>query len=519
MPDENREMDLRSWIAVFGTMLGAFMAVLDIQITNSSLRDIAGGIAATPDEGSWISTAYLVGEIVTIPLTAWFSEVFTIRYYLLANIGLFLAFSALCGISTSLGEMIVFRAGQGFTGGVFIPMALTVIVQRMPKNLLPVGQAMFGMTATLAPAIGPALGGWLTDRFGWQWNFYVNFIPGAFMFLSILWATRQGEMKLGQLPRGDWWGILCMAIGLGSLIAMLEEGQRKDWFGSPFIRNCAILAAIFVPLFVFIELVREKPFVNLRLLGSRNLGFSSIVAFGLGLALYGSIFLIPLYLGTVQGYSPLQIGKVLVWVGLPQFLIFPILPWLMKRFDQRLLVCFGCLVFAASCFMNTTMNPDTAGDQLTVANLVRAFGQPFTIVPVTGLAVATLAARDAASGSAIFNIFRNVGGSFGIAMLSTLVTRREQFHDLRIGEAITAYSPQTQARILAVQQGFIDKGFDPVTALKQAYAVIKSVVSRNAFVMAFNDAFLVVAIGLLVSAVAIWFCKAPAVSESHEAAG
>src|ERR1700759_2519457 len=224
MADENREMDLRSWIAVFGTMVGAFMAVLDIQITNSSLRDIAGGIAATRDEGSWISTAYLVGEIVPLPLTAWLSEVCSVRYYLLVNVVLFLIFSALCGISTSLGEMIIFRAGQGFTGGGFIPMSLTVIVSTMPRNLLPVGQAMFGMTATLAPAIGPALGGWLTDRFGWQWNFYINFIPGALMFLTIFFAIDKKSMKLQELRRGDWWGILCMAIGLGSLIAMLEEG-------------------------------------------------------------------------------------------------------------------------------------------------------------------------------------------------------------------------------------------------------------------------------------------------------
>lgn len=510
MAEENRKMDLRAWIAVFGTMLGAFMAVLDIQITNSSLRDIAGGIAATPDEGSWISTAYLVGEIITIPLTAWFSEIFTVRFYLLANIVLFLIFSALCGFSTSLAEMIIFRAGQGFTGGVFIPMSLTVIVRRMPKHLLPAGQAMFGMTATLAPAIGPAVGGWLTDRFGWEWNFFVNFIPGALMFLSIYWATNKRPMKLEQLRQGDWWGILCMAIGLGSLIAMLEEGQRKDWFGSQFIVNCAILAAIFVPLFVIIELMSERPFVNLRLLGkSRNLGFTSIVAFGLGLALYGTIFLIPLYLGTVQGYSPLEIGKVLVWVGVPQFALFPFLPFLMKRFDQRLLVSVGCVIFAASCFMNTVMSHDTAGDQMMIANIVRAFGQPFTIVPVTGLAVATLAAKDAASGSAIFNIFRNVGGSFGIAILSTLVTRREQFHDVRLGESITAYAPQTQARLAAVQQSFIDKGFDSVTAMKQSYAALKSILTRDAFVMAFNDAFLVVTIGLLVSAVAIWFCQKP----------
>src|ERR1700749_2384507 len=189
MAAKEKSMTTKDWISVGGGMVGTFMAVLDIQITNSSLRDISGGIAATPDEGSWISTAYLIGEIITIPMTAWLSRVFTTRWDLLGNIVLFLLFSALCGVSSSLGEMIVFRAGQGFTGGVFIPMALTVIVRRMPKNLLPVGQAMFGMTATLAPAIGPALGGWLTDRFGWQWNFYVNFIPGAFMFLSIFWAT------------------------------------------------------------------------------------------------------------------------------------------------------------------------------------------------------------------------------------------------------------------------------------------------------------------------------------------
>ena len=508
MADENRTMDLRTWIAVFGTMLGAFMAVLDIQITNSSLRDIAGGISATPDEGSWISTAYLVGEIITIPLTAWFSEIFTVRYYLLVNVVLFLIFSALCGISTNLAEMIIFRAGQGFTGGVFIPMSLAVIVSTMPKNVLPVGQAMFGMTATLAPAIGPALGGWLTDHFSWQWNFYINFIPGAFMFLAIYFAIDRKEPKLEQLRDGDWWGIACMAIGLGSLIAMLEEGQRKDWFGSPFIRGCAVLAAIFVPIFILRELLCRRPFVNFRLLGSRNLGFTSVVAFGLGLALYGTIFLIPLYLGTVQGYSPLQIGKVLVWVGLPQFFIFPFLPMLMKRFDQRLLVSVGCLIFAASCFMNTVMSANTAGDQFMLANIVRAFGQPFTIVPVTGLAVATHSARDAGSGSAIFNIFRNVGGSFGIALLSTLITRREQFHDVRLGESVTAFSPQTQARVAEIQQSFVAKGYDAAAALKQAYAVIKSTMSREAFVMAFNDAFLVIAFGLLlIAAGAIWFCK------------
>lgn len=510
MAEEENAMNARKWVAVLGTMLGAFMAVLDIQITNSSLRDISGGISATPDEGSWISTAYLIGEIVTIPLTAWLSQVFTVRWYLLVNVVLFLIFSALCGISNSLGEMILFRAGQGFTGGVLIPMSLTVILSTMPKRLIPLGQAMFGMTATLAPAIGPALGGWLTNRFSWQWNFYVNFIPGALMLAAIWYGIEKKPMKLGRLREGDWWGIAFMAIGLGSLIAMLEEGQRKDWFGSSFIVICAILAGVFVPLFVLVELYSAKPFVKLRLLGSRNVGVSSIVAFGLGLGLYGTIYIIPLYLGEVQGYNPLEIGKTLMWVGLPQFLVFPILPFLMKRVDLRLLVCWGCILFAFSCYMNTSMSYNTAGDQLMIANIVRAFGQPFTIVPVTALATATLARRDAADGSAIFNIFRNVGGSFGIAILSTVITRREQFHDFRIGETITAYDPATQARVQLLSERFAGDGFGPAMALRQAYTVIKGLVRRDAFIMAFNDAFLIVGVALAIGAVAIWFCKKPA---------
>ncbi len=510
MAEDNQQMDARKWIAVAGTMLGAFMAILDIQITNSSLADISGGISATTDEGSWISTSYLIGEIITIPLTAWLSRIFTVRWYLLVNIVLFLTFSALCGISSNLGEMIIFRAGQGFTGGVFIPQALTVIITMMPKNLQPVGQAMFGLTATLAPAIGPYIGGLLTDRVGWEWNFYINFIPGILMFATVWFTIPAEKTNIGALKNGDWLGIACMAIGLGALVAMLEEGQRKDWFGNDFIRTCGFLAVVFVPAFVLLELFGKHPVVNLRLLASRNLGLSTVVAFVLGMGLYGSVYLIPLYLSEVQGYSPLLIGETLIWVGLPQLLIFPLLPLLMKRFDIRLLVFFGSLLFAASCFMNGWMDPDYAKDQFIWANVVRALGQPFTIVPVTGLATATLARKDAGDGSALFNMFRNLGGSVGIAILDTVTVRREQFHDFRIGERVTAYDLAVQGRIQSVQDSFIARGFDPATALSQAYGVIKRTVQRDANIMAFNDAFIIVGVSLLFGAIIVWFCKKPA---------
>ena len=211
---DEKPVDFRTWIGVMGTMLGAFMAVLDIQITNSSLRDITGGIAATQDEGSWISTSYLIGEIITIPLTAWLARVFSVRWYLMVNVALFLVFSCLCGVARNLGEMIVFRACQGFTGGVMIPMALTVALSTLPKSKQPLGLALFGITATFGPAIGPSVGGWLTDNYGWPWVFYVNLIPGALMLCAITFALAPAPMRLDQLREGDWLGIGCMAIGL-----------------------------------------------------------------------------------------------------------------------------------------------------------------------------------------------------------------------------------------------------------------------------------------------------------------
>ncbi len=376
-------MNTRKWIAVLGTMLGAFMAVLDIQVTNSSLADIAGGIAATPDEGSWITTSYLIGEIVTIALTAWLAEVFTLRWYLLGNVVLFLLFSVLCGFSTSLGELIAFRVGQGLTGGVFIPMAQTVVATNMPKNLQPVGYTILGLTATLAPAVGPALGGWLTDWAGWQWNFFINLLPGVFMFTAVAYAIPAEKLRLGKLAQGDWIGILSLAVGLGALITMLEEGQRHNWFGSPFIRDCGVLAAIFVPFFAGWELcVVRQPLIKLRLIANRNLGLSTLVAFVLGLGFYGYVYLIPQYLAQVQNYSPLLVGETLIWIGLPQLVIFAVLPVVMQKLDLRLIVCLGALVFACGAYLNVHMTPDYGKDQFFYANIVVALGQPFTFVPV-----------------------------------------------------------------------------------------------------------------------------------------
>ena len=498
MAERERQPTTRDWIAVFGAILGAFMAVLDIQITNASLQQIQGGLAASLDEGSWISTAYLAAEIVTIPLTAWFADVFTTRTYLIVNCVLFLGFSVLCGMSTSLGMMIVCRAGQGFTGGVFIPTAMTIVLRCLPLSKRPIGLALFGVTATFAPAIGPTIGGWLTDTYSWHWIFYINLIPGA----ALIWAIGAGldreEMHLDRLAGGDWPGIVSMALGLGSLTTVLEEGQRKDWFGSPMIRDLSIVAAIFIPLFILFELLHKHPFINLRLWKQPAFAGASLMGFGLGIGLYGTVFVLPVYLAQIQNYDALQIGEVVMWQGLPQLLIFPVVPLVMRYVDSRAVVGFGLVLFAVSCFMNSYLTHDWAVQQLRWTQLVRAAGQPFIIVPLSSLAVGFLPEREQGGGSAIFKIMRNFGGSSGIAMLSTFTTIREHFHFSVIGDRLTQNSLRTSELVGDFTHALSSRTPQgPAVTHMRALSEMAATVRIEAYVMAYSDCFFVV--GLVLS--------------------
>ncbi|MBD6615879.1 DHA2 family efflux MFS transporter permease subunit [Komarekiella sp. 'clone 1'] len=498
---------LKTWIGLLASMLGAFMAILDIQITNASLQDIQASLGATLEEGSWISTAYLVAEIVVIPLTGWLSRVFSLRRYLLVNTALFILFSVCCAWAWNLNSMIVFRALQGFAGGVLIPTAMTVVLTTLPPSKQAIGLAAFAITAVFAPSIGPTLGGWLTENFSWQYSFYINVIPGAFMLTGVWYGIKQERPQINLLKQGDWWGIISMAIGLGSLQVVLEEGSRKDWFSSALIVRLSVIAAIFLALFFFIELARKQPFINLRLLRYRNFGLASIVNVSLGVGLYGSIYILPLYLAQIQDYNALQIGEVLIWAGIPQLFIIPFLPKVMQRIDMRLMVAVGVTLFAISAFMNAGMTYQTGLDQLRWSQFVRAMGQPLIMVPLTSIATAGLKPQEAGSASGLFNMMRNMGGSIGIASLATLLTNREQFHSNRLGEAVSLFNPETQQRIDQMTQYFVSRGADLSTAQNQAIASISNIVRREAFIMAFNDCFYFIGIALLLSGIAILFFK------------
>jgi len=499
---------LTAWIAVLASMIGAFMAILNIQITNASLLDIEGGIGTGVDNGAWISTSYLIGEIVVIPLTDFLSRVFSFRRYMLANAILFPVFSIACAFTHDLGSMIVMRGLQGFAGGILIPMAFTMVLTKLPKAQQPIGLALFAVAVTFAPAIGPTIGGYLTETYGWQTIFFVNTPPSILMVVALAFTLERQPMQLSLLKEGDWAGIACMAIGLSSLQTVLEEGNKDDWFASPLIFRLAIVAAVFLTAFVAIELKVKKPLVNLRLLKQRNFGVGIVANVLLGFALFGTVYILPQYLGQAQGYNAEQIGKVLAWTGLPQLLLIPVVPLLMKRYDPRYIGFIGISIFAASCFMNVTLSIDSAGDQFLIPNIVRAIGQALVITPISAITTAGIAPRDAGAASGLSNMLRNLGGAVGTATLATILTKREQYHSNIIGQSVTVYREEVRQRVAGLTNYFVAHGLsDPAAAQHEAIVALGKIVKRQALIMSFSDAFAVVGVVLAAAAIAVLFAK------------
>lgn len=501
---------VRTWIAVGGCMVGALIAVLDIQITNSSLPQIEGGIGTGSDNGTWISTAYLIGEIIMIPLTDYLSRVFTFRRALLGNLGLFLLFSICCAFASNLSEMIMFRGLQGLTGGVMIPMAFTRVLTTIPLRQQPTGLAAFALTATFGPAIGPTIGGYLTENYGWQYIFFINLIPGALMFGLLYPTLERSKMNLALLRDGDWLGIAFMAVGLASLQTVLDEGNKDDWFGSPYIVHLAILAAIALTIFIIIELVVEKPAVRLRLLAHRNFGLGTLANIIVGFALYGSVYVLPAYLNGVQGYNAEQTGLVLAWAGLPQLLIIPFVPLLQKHFDRRAIVSVGLAIFAASCFLNTHLSFDDGGPQFMITNIVRAIGQAVVIAPLIGIATVGIPREQSGAASGLFNMMRSLGGAVGTATLATIITKREQFHSNIIGQSVTPYGSNVGQFLTNMQQYFMAHGAgDAGHAHHEAEILLGTLVQQQSFVMAFSDTFYVLGVLLSLAVVVVLLTRGP----------
>ncbi|MEO4048238.1 MDR family MFS transporter [Pseudomonas sp. CAU 1711] len=485
---------------MLSAMLGAFMAVLDIQITNASLKDIQGALSATLEEGSWISTSYLVAEIIMIPLTAWLVQLLSARRLAVWVSAGFLASSLLCSMAWSLESMIVFRAMQGFTGGALIPLAFTLALIKLPEHHRAKGMALFAITATFAPSIGPTLGGWLTETWSWEYIFYINVPPGLLMIAGLLYGLEKKAADWQLLKSTDYAGIVTLGLGLGCLQVFLEEGHRKDWLESQLIVGLGSVALVSLVLFVILQLSRDNPLINLRILRERNFGLTSISSVGLGIGLYGSIYLLPLYLAQIQHYNALQIGEVIMWMGIPQLFLIPLVPRLMKLVSPKLLCAIGFALFGAASFFSGVLNPDFAGPQFNQIQLLRALGQPMVMVTVSLIATAYILPQDAGSASSLFNILRNLGGAIGIALLATLLDSRAATYFDYLREALVPSNPQVDERLalLAEQLG----------SQQAALGKLSEIAHQQATIMAYNDAFHFVGLALAVSMLAVLLTRA-----------
>lgn len=480
---------LRDWLAVAAGTIGSFMALLDISIVNAALPTIQGEIGVSGTEGTWVATAYLVAEIVMIPLSPFLVRLFGLRSFLLGAAISFTGFSIVCGLSTTLPMMIAGRVGQGFTGGALIPTAMTIIATRLPPAQQPIGTAAFGGTAILGPVLGPIIGGWLTDNLSWHYAFFLNVPVCAGLALLLLIGLSHERVRLDQLRHADWLGIFGLAIGLGALTVMLEEGQREMWFESAAIVKLAIATVFGFGLIAAGQVYATQPVLKLSLIFSRSFGSVFLLSLIVGVVLYGVTFLIPQFLSVMADYSALQSGQVAFISGIPALLLMPFLPLAFRFFDVRVAVIIGMTLMGVSCAMDWHLTSQSVGSDLTYSQLVRGLGQIFAMMFLNQAAISAVSAEDAGDASALFNAGRNLGGSIGLALMATLQDRQTYLHFNRLGETVSANSATTQewfVRALMSSSG--EAG---------AYRQLAGQLLEQATVMAYNDLFF--AIGLAIA--------------------
>lgn len=483
--------DTAAWLAVAAGTIGALMATLDISITNAALPQIQGEIGASGTEGTWISTAYLVAEIIMIPLSGWFTRLLGLRNFLLLVTILFVAFSMFCGIATSLVMMIIGRVGQGFTGGAMIPTALTIVSTRLPPGQRPIGVALFGLTAVLGPVLGPLIGGWLTENVSWHYAFFLN-LPIGFGLLALLLVGLPDEpARLQYLWKADWLGIVGLAVFLGCFTVVMEEGQRERWFESSLIVWLSILSLLGLVVLLIGQFTAQERVIDLSILLERSFGSVFAMSFMIGAALYGILYMIPQFLSAVPDYNAYQSGLIVLISGIPTLLFMPFFPFLVRVLDVRLAIAIGLFLYAWSCYVDTTLTTQAAGGDFYASQVLRGFGQAFALLFLNQAATSAVPTEKAEDASGLFNAARNLGGSVGLAVIATLQERRTTFHSHRITETVHANS-------LAVQEQLGQLGQDS-EALQRALRLLSQRIEGEALVMAFNDIFFVFAVGLIVS--------------------
>lgn len=491
--------------------VGFFIAILDIQIVAASLANIGGGLSAGADELSWVQTSYLIAEIIVIPLSGWLSRVISTRWLFSISAAGFTLTSLLCGAAWNIQSMIVFRALQGFLGGSMIPTVFTAAFAFFSGPRVVIAAACVGSLASLAPTLGPTIGGWITDNYSWQWLFFINLVPGAFVSVAVPMLVRIDKPNFALLRGADYLGMTLLAVFLGCLEYTLEEGPRWDWFGDPTIRTTGWIAALSGVAFVWRSLTYASPVVDLRALKSRNFSLGCFFSFVTGVGIFATIYLSPLFLGRVRGYSAQEIGWTIFSTGIFQLLAIPVYTYCAKRVDLRWLLMIGLGCFAIGIWSFTPITHDWGWRELLLPQALRGFAQQFAVAPTVTLTLGGLAPERLKLASGLFNLMRNLGGAIGIATCSTILNDRTNLHFLRLAEHLTAANPAAVNLLTSAGNRYVatfsgDAEHGSLLALKRLW----SLTYREALVMTFSDAFFLIAICFVVATLLVPLMRKPA---------
>nr|WP_277346316.1 DHA2 family efflux MFS transporter permease subunit [Solimonas marina] len=486
--------------------LAAFMEVLDTSIANVALVHISGSLSASADEATWVLTSYLVSNAIILPMTGWLSDTIGRKRYYLLSMLLFTISSVLCGLSTSLPELIVFRVVQGLAGGALQPVSQAILADSFPPEKRGMALAVYGMAVIAGPAIGPTLGGWLTDNYSWHWIFLIN-APVGFVLLAVASsllrdsATQQAiqEKRRSQGFTVDYWGFALIAISMGALQIMLDKGQQDDWLSSNFIRSLLVITVVSLAALVWRELRHPHPIINLRLLANRNFAIANVLIFNVGVVLLGATLLLPQFMQTLLNYSALDAGIVLSPAAIATIIMMPIAGRLSDRIDARILCSFGFFSIAVAMFAMTHVSLDISQHGLMMLRMIQVVGLAFIFVPINAVAYAGLPPADTGSATAIINLTRNVGGGVGISLVTTHLARSTQTHQAHLVDHVSQLDPAYQSTMQSLM---------PTLGSEQsAQALIAREVTQQATLLGFIDDFYLLTILALFMASLVWFAR------------
>jgi MFS transporter, DHA2 family, multidrug resistance protein len=503
-------------------MLATFMEVLDTSVANVALPHIAGSLSATVDESTWVLTSYLVANAIILPMGGWFSMIFGRKRFYMICVALFTVSSFMCGIAPTLGLLIFFRVLQGLGGGALQPMAQAILVESFPREKQGMAMAVYGMGVVAAPVIGPTLGGWITDNFSWGWIFFINIPVGILslvMTSSLIHDPPYLVRRALSSIKLDYIGFGLLALGLGSLEIVLDEGQRKDWFGSNFIVTFSIVTAVCLIAVVWWELRQKTPIIDFHILKERNYALCTVSMLLLGFVLYGSTTLLPVFLQTLLGYTAMLSGMVLSPGGIVILFCMPLVGFLLRKVDARWMVIFGVAISSYGLLRMSNFTLDVDYSTAVWGRVVQSLGLAFLFVPISTLAFARIPKERTNYATGLFNLARNIGGSTGIATITTILSRRAQYHQNVLVSHMTPYDPAYREALSHTTAALQAAGASAPDAAAKAHGILYGTLLKQSSMLAFSDGFWIMGILFLLIVPLMMFLKKTLPARGPAAAG